>query len=82
MIGVLNKYCSRSPLLPRSKSMGTKISEITELDRVLRYPRVQKIHGLSDPDTEDFALVPRIGDDVDHNPTRRILDWRLMIEDW
>ena len=27
-------------------------------------------------------LVPQLGDDVDHNPTRKILDWRLMIEDW
>jgi hypothetical protein len=26
--------------------------------------------------------VPRLGADVDHNPTRKILDWRLMIEDW
>ena len=28
------------------------------------------------------ALVPQLGDDIDHNPTRMILDWRLMIEDW
>ncbi len=70
MIGALNKYGSRSPLLPRSKSMGTKISGIADLDRVLRYPRVQEIHGLSDSDIEDFVLVPRFGDDVDHNPTR------------
>jgi hypothetical protein len=29
-----------------------------------------------------FGLVPQLGDDVDHNPTHKILDWRLMIEDW
>ena len=28
------------------------------------------------------ALVPRLGDDIDHYPTHKILDWRLMIEDW
>jgi hypothetical protein len=26
--------------------------------------------------------VPQLGVDVDHNPTHKILDWRLMIEDW
>jgi hypothetical protein len=30
----------------------------------------------------EFTLMPQLGDDVDHNPTRKILDWRLMIEDW
>jgi hypothetical protein len=71
MIGALNKYGSRSPLLPRSNSMGTKTFGIAELNRVFRYLRVQEIHGPSDPDIEDFVLVPRIGDDVDHNPTRK-----------
>jgi len=28
---------------------------LAELDRVLRYPRVRKIHGLSDKDIEDFV---------------------------
>ncbi|MCY2976752.1 MAG: putative toxin-antitoxin system toxin component, PIN family [Planctomycetota bacterium] len=28
---------------------------LAELDRVLRYPRVRKIHGLSDADIEDFV---------------------------
>lgn len=28
---------------------------LAELDRVLRYPRIRKIHGLSDSDIEDFV---------------------------
>jgi putative PIN family toxin of toxin-antitoxin system len=28
---------------------------LSELDRVLRYPRVRKIHGLSDTEIEDFV---------------------------
>jgi putative PIN family toxin of toxin-antitoxin system len=28
---------------------------LAELDRVLRYPRVRKIHGLSDTEIEDFV---------------------------
>ena len=48
-----------SELLRRTISDGNLLCTsnfmLAELDRVLRYPRVRKVHGLSDPDIEDFV---------------------------
>jgi putative PIN family toxin of toxin-antitoxin system len=48
-----------SELLRRTISDGNLLCTsnfmLAELDRVLRYPRVRKIHGLSDTDIEDFV---------------------------
>jgi putative PIN family toxin of toxin-antitoxin system len=48
-----------SELLRRTISDGNLLCTsnfmLAELDRVLRYPRVRKIHGLSDSDIEDFV---------------------------
>ena len=48
-----------SELLRRTISDGNLLCTsnfmLAELDRVLRYPRVRKIHGLSDTEIEDFV---------------------------
>ena len=48
-----------SELLRRAISDGNLLCTsnfmLAELDRVLRYPRVRKIHGLSDTEIEDFV---------------------------
>jgi putative PIN family toxin of toxin-antitoxin system len=48
-----------SELLRRTISDGNLLCTsnfmLAELDRVLRYPRVKKIHGLSDTEIEDFV---------------------------
>lgn len=48
-----------SELLRRTISDGNLLCTsnfmLAELDRVLRYPRVSKIHGLSDTEIEDFV---------------------------
>ena len=48
-----------SELLRRAISDGNLLCKsnfmLAELDRVLRYPRVRKIHGLSDTEIEDFV---------------------------
>ncbi len=47
--GLLRRTISDGNLLCTSNFM------LAELDRVLRYPRVMKIHGLSDTEIEDFV---------------------------
>jgi hypothetical protein len=51
---------------------------------ILNARRKAGVFFASVPNFEEGAAVfgPRLGDDIDHNPTHKILDWRLMIEDW
>jgi hypothetical protein len=44
--------------------------------------RASRKTGIKEDGPKGRCLVPQLRDDVDYNPTRKILDWRLMIEDW
>ena len=56
---VASPFGLASELLHRTISDGNLLCTsnfmLAELDRVLRYPRVRKIHGLSDTEIEDFV---------------------------
>lgn len=56
---VASPFGLASELLRRTISDGNLLCTsnfmLAELDRVLRYPRVRKIHGLSDTEIEDFV---------------------------
>ena len=56
---VASPFGLASELLRRTISDGNLLCTsnfmLAELDRVIRYPRVRKIHGLSDTEIEDFV---------------------------
>ena len=69
--GLAAEILSRS--IEDGNLLCTSTFMLAELDQVLRYPRLQKIHGLTDSKIEDFVrTIQELALVVDIEPARQV----------